>query len=124
MPAYRNVRRQAKEFRRIALNHHYTLLLSFSEHVRFNFAYLISSAAIIALITAYTKSVLSNNLATAIIAGILIVLYGFLYVILQLQDYALLLGSTGLFVILAIVMYITRNIDWFAIGKSTVEQPK
>ncbi len=108
----------------LALILFYTLLLSFSEHVRFNFAYLISSTAIIALITAYTKSVLSNNLATAIIAGILIVLYGFLYIILQLQDYALLLGSIGLFVILAIVMYITRNIDWFAIGKPTIEQTK
>jgi inner membrane protein len=51
-------------------------------------------------------------------------LYGFLYIILQLQDYALLLGSIGLFVILAIVMYITRKIDWFAIGKIATEQPK
>jgi inner membrane protein len=51
-------------------------------------------------------------------------LYGFLYIILQLQDYALLLGSIGLFVILAIVMYITRNIDWFAIGKPAVEPTK
>jgi inner membrane protein len=108
----------------LALILFYTLLLSFSEHVRFNFAYLISSTAIIALVTAYTKSVLANNLATAVIAGILIILYGFLYVILQLQDYALLLGSIGLFVILAIVMYITRNIDWFAIGKPTVEHTR
>ncbi|MGH7601380.1 MAG: inner membrane CreD family protein, partial [bacterium] len=96
----------------------------FSEHVRFNLAYWISSTAIIALITAYTRSVLSNNLSTAIIAGISIVLYGFLYIILQLQDYALLLGSIGLFVILAIVMYITRNIDWFVIGKPALEQTK
>jgi inner membrane protein len=105
----------------LALILFFTLLLSFSEHIPFNNAYLIASAAIIALVTAYTKSVLSNNLATAIIAGILIVLYGFLYIILQLQDYALLLGSIGLFIILAIVMYITRKIDWFAIGKLTAE---
>jgi len=108
----------------LALILFYTLLLSFSEHVRFNSAYLLASAAIVALITAYTKSVLSNNMATAIIAGILIILYGFLYIILQLQDYALLLGSLGLFIILAIVMYVTRKIDWFAIGKLTVEPPK
>ncbi len=108
----------------LALILFYTLLLSFSEHVRFNLAYWISSTAIIALITAYTRSVLSNNLSTAIIAGISIVLYGFLYIILQLQDYALLLGSIGLFVILAIVMYITRNIDWFVIGKPALEQTK
>jgi inner membrane protein len=108
----------------LALILFYTLLLSFSEHIKFNSAYLLSSLAIIALITAYTKSVLSNNLATAIIAGILIILYGFLYIILQLQDYALLLGSIGLFVILAIVMYVTRKIDWFTLGKLTVEPPK
>jgi len=108
----------------LALILFYTLLLSFSEHVKFNSAYLLSSLAIIALVTAYTKSVLSNNLATAIIAGVLIILYGFLYIILQLQDYALLLGSLGLFIILAIVMYVTRKIDWFAIGKLTSEPPK
>jgi inner membrane protein len=50
-------------------------------------------------------------------------LYGFLFVILQLQDYALLLGSIGLFVILAVVMYLSRNIDWFAIGKSEITSP-
>ncbi|MDZ7362350.1 MAG: cell envelope integrity protein CreD [candidate division KSB1 bacterium] len=108
----------------LALILFYTLLLSFSEHIKFNSAYLLSSLAIIALVTAYTKSVLSNNPATAIIAGILIVLYGFLYIILQLQDYALLLGSVGLFIILAIVMYVTRKIDWFAIGKLASESQK
>jgi inner membrane protein len=108
----------------LALILFYTLLLSFSEHIKFNPAYLLSSLAIIALVTAYTKSVLSNNLATAIIAGILIILYGFLYIILQLQDYALLLGSVGLFIILAIVMYVTRKIDWFAIGKLASESHK
>lgn len=108
----------------LALILFYTLLLSFSEHLKFNAAYLLSSLAIIALITAYTKSVLANNLATAIIAGVLIILYGFLYIILQLQDYALLLGSIGLFVILAIVMYVTRKIDWFAIGKLQSEPQK
>jgi inner membrane protein len=108
----------------LALILFYTLLLSFSEHIKFNSAYLLSSLAVIALVTAYTKSVLSNHLATAIIAGILIVLYGFLYIILQLQDHALLLGSVGLFIILAIVMYVTRKIDWFAIGKLTSEPQK
>jgi inner membrane protein len=100
----------------------YTLLLSISEQVNFNSAYIISSAAIIALITAYTRSVLSNWRATGIIFGILAILYGFLYIILQLQDYALLLGSIGLFVILGLVMFISRKIDWFAIGGVEVEE--
>lgn len=91
----------------------YTLLLSISEHLSFKYAYLIASVATIVLITAYTKSVLKDKKLTSIIALILIILYCFLYVLLQLQDYALLLGSIGLFVILAVVMYISRKIDWY-----------
>lgn len=96
----------------------YTLLLSISEYLHFNQAYLIASAAVVLLISAYTRGMLKNNLITLIIGGILVLLYGFLFVILQLQDYALLLGSIGLFVILALVMYLTRNIDWFGVGKA------
>lgn len=97
----------------------YTLLLSISEYIPFNQAYLIASAAIVLLIGAYTKGMLKSNLIALIISGILVLLYGFLFIILQLQDYALLLGSIGLFVILAIVMYLTRNIDWFEVAKQT-----
>ncbi len=102
----------------LALSIFYTLLLSLSEQINFNRAYVLSSAAIIVLIAAYTRNVLGGNLATAVITGILVTLYGFLYIVLQLQDYALLLGSVGLFVILAVVMYITRKIDWFSLGGS------
>jgi inner membrane protein len=100
----------------------YTLLLSVSEHVGFQPSYVIASVAMTALIAGYTKAVLSNKLLATVIAGILVTLYGYLYVILQLQDYALLMGSVGLFVILALVMYLTRRIDWSAIWKSSAEQ--
>lgn len=93
----------------------YTLLLSFSEHVAFKYAYLIASLGIVTLITAYTKTVLKSNLHTIIIGALLVLLYAFLYVVLQLQDFALLMGSLGLFIILAVVMYVTRSIDWFSI---------
>ena len=93
----------------------YTLLLSISEYVVFQFAYLIAAAAIIGLITVYSFSVLSDKLKSGIIFGVLVILYGYLYTLLQLQDYALLLGSLGLFIVLAIVMYLTRNINWFEI---------
>lgn len=96
----------------------YTLLLSISEYLPFNQAYLIASAAVVLLISAYTRGMLKDNTISLIIGGILVLLYGFLFVILQLQDYALLLGSIGLFVILALVMYLTRNIDWFGVGKA------
>jgi len=48
-----------------------------------------------------------------VMAGFLTALYGFLYILLQLEDYALLLGSVGLFSVLGIIMYLSRNINWF-----------
>lgn len=95
----------------------YCLLLSLSEQMSFNYAYIISSVSVIALTAGYTRSVLRGKVFALIISGVLTLLYGFLFVILQLEDYALLFGSLGLFSILAAVMYMTRNVDWFAIGK-------
>lgn len=91
----------------------YTLLLSISEYLVFKTAYLLAAAAIILLITIYSHSVLSDKFKTGIIFGVLIILYGYLYILMQMQDYALLMGSFGLFIVLALVMYLTRNIDWF-----------
>ncbi len=55
--------------------------------------------------------------------GVLILLYGFIYTILQLEDYALLMGSIGLFIVLAIIiMYLSRKIDWYAIAKGKKEE--
>ncbi|MDZ7268694.1 MAG: cell envelope integrity protein CreD [candidate division KSB1 bacterium] len=96
----------------------YTLLLSLSEYLPFNRSYLIASAAVVILISAYTRGMMQSNAIALLIGGILVLLYGFLFVILQLQDYALLLGSIGLFVILALVMYLTRKIDWFNVGRA------
>jgi len=96
----------------------YTLLLSLSEHLSFQYSYLLAAAGVVGLITAYTRSVLRNNRQTLIIFGILVLLYGYLFVVLQLQDFALLMGSIGLFIILAVIMYLTRKIDWFTIMKS------
>lgn len=93
----------------------YTLLLSLSEYMAFETAYLLAATAIISMITVYSYRVLSNTRKTGIVFGVLILLYGYLYILLQLQDYALLMGSIGLFTVLAIVMYLTRNIDWFEI---------
>jgi inner membrane protein len=91
----------------------YVLLLSISEHLSFNLSYLIGSSSILLLITLYAFSVFKSIQLTAIFSGILALLYGFFYSLLQLQDYSLLLGSIGLLIILAVVMYLTRNIDWY-----------
>jgi inner membrane protein len=53
---------------------------------------------------------------SALIGGIVSTIYAYLYVVLQLEDYALLMGSGGLLIALALVMYLTRRIDWYALG--------
>ncbi len=91
----------------------YILLLSLSEHISFNNAYGLSGTVIIALITFYAHGIFRSNFITGLVAGILTLLYLFFYSLLQLQDYALLMGSLGLLLILAVVMYFSRNIDWY-----------
>ena len=92
----------------------YLLLLSISEHAPFAAAYAIGSIATIALISSYSAAILRSRLRVLGLAGFLALLYGYLYVLLQLEDWALLMGSIGLFLILALVMYTTRRVDWGA----------
>lgn len=97
----------------------FTLLLSISEHLGFNNAYIISALATLALIGVYVRSVLGSNKLTAITTSVLALLYGFIFVTLQLQDYALLLGSIGLFIVLSTIMFLSRKINWYAISTDT-----
>ena len=90
----------------------YTLLIALAEQLNFSIAYGIASIMTIGLITAYTASIFGNFRISGGIAGALAILYGFIYVIIQSEDQALLMGSLGLFIILAIVMYISRKIRW------------
>ncbi len=96
----------------IALVMFYTLLISISEHSSFLKAYLIAGIAVIVMITLYSKSILKNWKFPVFIGTSLTALYGFIFVIIQLENYALLAGSIGLFVILGIVMFVSRKIDW------------
>ncbi|MCB9305098.1 MAG: cell envelope integrity protein CreD [Lewinellaceae bacterium] len=96
----------------LALVVFYTLLVSISEQTSFNNAYAISAFMTIALTALYTRSLFDSNRMALLVAGTLAVLYGFLFVVLQQQDYALLIGSLGLFIILAVVMYVSRRISW------------
>jgi inner membrane protein len=89
---------------------YYILLLSLSEQVGFNLAYIIASAATIGLIGTFIWSLLKNRKAALLFAGILTMFYSFIFVILQLQDLALLVGSIGLFVIVALLMYLSQKI--------------
>ncbi|MCP4221150.1 MAG: cell envelope integrity protein CreD [bacterium] len=97
----------------------YLLLLSLSEHVSFGIAYLISAAAITLLTTVYARSVSHKNSLTFMMGGLVGGLYAFLYVMLSLEDYSLLMGSLGLFIILSAVMLFTRKIDWYTFKLGT-----
>jgi inner membrane protein len=99
----------------------YVLLLSISEQIGFTKAYILSSAAVIILISLYSKTIFSENRLMALLAGILIILYGFLFVILRSEDYALLIGSIGLFIVLCVVMYLSRKIKWYNDSTDIVE---
>ncbi|WP_372746578.1 cell envelope integrity protein CreD [Lutibacter sp.] len=96
----------------LALTMFYTLLISISEHSNFLKAYLIAGSSVIVLITLYSKSILKSFKFPIFIGLSLLALYTFIYVIIQLENYALLVGSLGLFIILSIIMYASRKIDW------------
>lgn len=94
----------------------YLLELSLAEHIGFAVAYLCASAAIMVLISTYCIAVLKGAGRAAIVAVATTLLYGYLYVLLMNQNFALLIGSVGLFAILAAVMYLTRKIDWHSLS--------
>jgi inner membrane protein len=96
----------------------YLLLLALAEHIGFGPAYAASAVAATALITSYSGAVLASLRRAAPIGGLLTALYGFLYVTLKAEDYALLFGALGVFAALAAFMYLTRRIDWFAVSFS------
>ena len=106
----------------IALVIFFVLLLSISEHLEFNLAYILSAVATLLLIAGYIKAILKNNKLTFLITSILFILYSFIFIIIQLQDYALLIGSIGVFIILALVMYYSRKIDWYNLNIRETEE--
>ncbi|HWT11255.1 MAG TPA: cell envelope integrity protein CreD [Allosphingosinicella sp.] len=90
----------------------FVLLLALAEVIGFAPAYLVASAAITGLNTAYSAAVLKSWRRAAYIGALLAALYAVLYILLSLEEYSLLIGSAMLFVALAAVMYLTRNLNW------------
>ena len=99
----------------LALCVFYALLVALSEHISFDLAYAIAAVAVIGLIIAYSIPMFKHRRLTFLLGGILILLFGFIFTIIQLEDLALLMGSIGLFLVLAIVMYLSRKVDWYSI---------
>jgi inner membrane protein len=96
----------------LALILFYTLLLSFSEYIGFNLSYLVASVATIGLIAWFVKGILTSGRLSAVLAGVLVLMYTYIFTILQLQDYSLLFGSIGLFITLAVIMHFSKKIQW------------
>jgi inner membrane protein len=93
----------------------YLLLLALSEHVGFDRAYAAATFATVTLLSWYWTWVLLGARQGAVMCTALVALYGFLYLLLRLEDYALLAGSLGLFSMLALVMVLTRRVDWYTL---------
>ncbi|MGI4875520.1 MAG: cell envelope integrity protein CreD [Janthinobacterium lividum] len=105
----------------LALVIFYVLLLALSEQMAFDVAYGLAALVIVGLVTAYAAASFQQRQATLATAGVLTLVYGFVFVVLQLQDYALLVGSLGLVVVLAAVMFLSRNINWYNTSEEAQE---
>lgn len=96
----------------LALTLFYVLLLSFSEHIGFTPAYAISSLMLIVMMTLYTAAILKIKKTACYIGAALAGLYLYIFVLIQMETYALLAGSLGLFAILSAMMYFSQKINW------------
>jgi inner membrane protein len=99
----------------------YLLLLSIAEHTSFAVAYPVSAVASLLLVTSYSRVILKSSSMALMVGSLMAFLYGFLYVTMQLEDYALLMGSIGMFVVLGLVMYLTRKVDWYGMSAGGAE---
>ena len=105
----------------------YLLLMSLSEHINFMLSYLIAALACASLISFYLVYVLRHAKTAGMFAALLVLLYFTLYIIVSAEDFALLMGSLLVFIVLAVVMVATRNINWYEVGdgfKAEVTQEK
>ncbi len=91
----------------------YALLLAISEHVGFNWAYVLASLLTIVLISSFVGTITKNRQSSLIFGLILSTFYVFIFVLLQLRDYSLIVGTIGIFIILAILMRLSTKIDWY-----------
>jgi inner membrane protein len=105
----------------LALVIFYSLLIALAEHITFNFAYLVASLVIIAMIILYTQALFKKWKNTLAVGAFLVLLYVFLFTILQIADYALILGNIGLVIILGLVMFFSKKVDWYG-SQNTVEE--
>jgi len=108
----------------LSLSIFYLLLIAFSEAFGFVLAYILATIACVSLLTFYMYSILKNLKWGLIFGGFVASLYTLLYVILNSEDHALLLGSSLVFIVLGLVMVMTRHLDWYKVGERISEKAK
>jgi inner membrane protein len=97
-----------------ALTSFYVLLLALSEQIGFGLAYAVAAASVVLMMGGYAMSVLAARRAGLLLGGALALVYAMLYVVLAAEQYALLIGAIVLVLTVALLMYLTRCIDWYA----------
>lgn len=100
----------------LALCTFYVVLLALFEQIGFGFAYFFAAAILVLIIAGYTAAITHSRSAAVVMGGMLALVYGLLYGLVVSEDYALLAGSLGLLIVLALVMYLTRRVDWYALA--------
>lgn len=95
----------------------YSLLLAISEHISFNWSYLLAGSATVLLVSSFIYGITKDKKTALIFSSILTIFYGFIYFLLQLQDFALIVGTVGVFVIVACMMRVSLRIEWYAFDK-------
>jgi inner membrane protein len=99
-----------------AMTSFYTLLLALSEQVGFGLAYAIAAATVVMIVGGYAMAAVRARKAGFALAGVLALVYAVLYGLIGAEQYALLIGSVVLVAVIAILMYLTRRIDWYEQG--------
>jgi inner membrane protein len=91
----------------------YLLLLSLSEQMRFHLAYLTAAAAVTGMLALYSRALLPSWNKSCYVGLAALLSYILLYAVLNAESYALLIGSVGTFTVIALVMFLTRKLDWY-----------
>jgi inner membrane protein len=97
----------------LALSVFFLLLLALAEHIGFRVAYVIAALALCSLLGIYLAGAVESSRAGGTSGGVFAVLYGFLYLLVTSDDYALLAGALGLFAVVAVAMVLTRKVNWY-----------
>ncbi len=101
----------------------YLLLLAIAERIGFNWAFLVAAVATVALIGWYAGAVFKSRTRQYAAIAAFSLLYALIYVLMSLEDFALLVGAVAAFVAIAAVMWFTRNLDWYGLGLTERRTP-